>query len=73
MKTFFLIPPQPGAGAAHPRQHFAAAIRQSAAIQGLNQKVEEQRAELKQKETEVTEVKQRLEALERIVLKQKPN
>jgi trimeric autotransporter adhesin len=44
-----------------------------AAIQGLNQKVEEQRVELKQKETEVTELKQRLAALENIVLKQKSN
>jgi hypothetical protein len=44
-----------------------------AAIQGLNQKVEEQRAELEQKETEVTELKQRLEALEKIVLNQKSN
>jgi len=40
-----------------------------AAIQGLNQKVEEQQAELSRKETEVTELKQRLAALEKIVLK----
>jgi trimeric autotransporter adhesin len=44
-----------------------------AAIQGLNQKVEAQQAELKQKETEVTELKQRLAALEKIVLSQKSN
>ena len=43
------------------------------AIQELNQKLEEQRAELTQKETEVTELKQRLAALERIVLNQKSN
>ena len=40
-----------------------------AAIQGLNQKVEAQQAELQQKETEVTELKQRLATLEKIVLK----
>jgi hypothetical protein len=44
-----------------------------AAIQGLNQKVEEQRGQLEQKETELTELKQRLEVLEQIVLKQQPN
>jgi hypothetical protein len=44
-----------------------------AAIQGLNQKVEEQRVELKQKETEITKLQQRLEALEKIILNQKPN
>jgi len=44
-----------------------------AAIQGLNQKVEEQKGELEQKETEVTELKQRLDALEKIVLNQKSN
>jgi len=44
-----------------------------AAIQGLNEKVEEQRVELKQKETEVTELKQRLVVLEQIVLNQKSN
>lgn len=38
-----------------------------AAIQGLNQKLEEQRGELKQKETEITELKQRLERLERFM------
>ena len=38
-----------------------------AAIQGLNQKMEEQRAELKQKQTEITELKQRLEKLERLL------
>jgi len=37
-----------------------------AAIQGLNQKLE-------QKETEITELKARLEALERIIRSQKPN
>jgi len=37
-----------------------------AAIQGLNQKLE-------QKETEITELKQRLDTLERIILKQRPN
>jgi hypothetical protein len=41
-----------------------------AAIQGLNQKLND---ELKQRETEITELKQRLEALERIVLNEKPN
>lgn len=44
-----------------------------AAIQGLNQKVEQQRAELKQKETEVTELKQRMATLEKIMLNQKSN
>jgi len=44
-----------------------------AAIQALNQKVEEQRGQLEQKETELTELKQRLQALEKIVLNQKPN
>jgi hypothetical protein len=44
-----------------------------AAIQGLNQKVEEQRTELKQKQTEIAELKQRLDALERIIRNQKPN
>ena len=38
-----------------------------AAIQGLNQKVEEQRAELKHKQMEITELKQRLEKLERLI------
>ena len=41
------------------------------AIQGLNQKVEEQRAELQQKQTELEELEQRLETLEKIVLNQK--
>jgi hypothetical protein len=36
-----------------------------AAIEGLNQKVEQQRLELNQKETEVTELKQQNEALEK--------
>ena len=44
-----------------------------AAIQGLNQKVEEQRAELKQKEMEITKLQQRLEVLEKIILNQKAN
>ena len=39
-----------------------------AAIQGLNQKVEEQQAELKQKETEITDLKARLEKLEQLVI-----
>jgi len=64
MKAFFLIPPQPGAGAAHPRQHFAAATRRSAAIQGLNEKVESQIAELK---TENAELKQQLAELKVLV------
>jgi cell shape-determining protein MreC len=38
-----------------------------AAIQGLNQKLEEERGELKQKETEITELKQRLEKLEELM------
>ena len=41
-----------------------------AAIQGLNQKLTE---ELKQKGTEITELKQRLEALENIIRNQKSN
>ena len=55
-----------------------------AAIQGLNEKVEvgRQRAEvrsrkleeeLQQKETEITELKQQLEALEKIIRNQKSN
>jgi len=40
-----------------------------AAIQGLNQKMEEQRAELEQKAREMMELKQRLAALEQLVLK----
>jgi hypothetical protein len=43
------------------------------AIQELNQKVEDQKGELKRKETEIIELKQRLEALEQIVLSQKTN
>jgi peptidoglycan hydrolase CwlO-like protein len=39
----------------------------------LNQKVEEQRTELKQQQTEIAELKQRLDALERIIRNQKPN
>lgn len=38
-----------------------------AAIQGLNQKLEEQRSELKSKETEIAELKQRLEKLEQLM------
>jgi len=38
-----------------------------AAIQGLNQKLEDQRAELKQKQTEIAELKQRLERLEQLI------
>jgi hypothetical protein len=38
-----------------------------AAIQGLNRKVEQQRAELEQKQTELTGLKQRLEKLERLM------
>jgi hypothetical protein len=44
-----------------------------AAIQGLNQKIEKQQVELKQKEAEVAELKARLEKLEQLLLKQKPN
>jgi trimeric autotransporter adhesin len=51
-----------------------------AAIQGLNQELEEQRAEWKQKQTEITELKQkneslekRLEALEKIIRNQRSN
>jgi trimeric autotransporter adhesin len=44
-----------------------------AAIQGLNQKVEEQRAELNRKETEISELKKRLDALEKILLNQQSN
>jgi hypothetical protein len=42
-----------------------------AAIQGLNQKVEEQNSQLKKKDIEIQELNQRLEALEKIVLSQK--
>jgi trimeric autotransporter adhesin len=38
-----------------------------AAIQGLNDKVEQQSAELKEKETEIAELKTRLEKLERLM------
>lgn len=38
-----------------------------AAIQGLNQKVEQQRAELQQKQTEIAELKHRLERLETLL------
>ena len=43
-----------------------------AAIQGLNQKVEAQQGQLEQKQTEITELKTRLEKLERL-MNQKPN
>ena len=39
-----------------------------AAIQGLNQKVEEQRAELNRKEAEINELKKRLDEVEKILL-----
>ena len=42
-----------------------------AAIQGLNQKVEEQRSQLKRKESEIRELKDRLEALEKIIRHEK--
>jgi len=38
-----------------------------AAIQGLNQKLEEQKAELKQKQTEITELKWELGELKQLV------
>lgn len=38
-----------------------------AAIQGLNQKIEEQMSELKQKQVEIAELKMRLEKIERIL------
>jgi hypothetical protein len=44
-----------------------------AAIQGLNQKVEELKAELNHKDVENAELKQRLEALEKIVFNRKLN
>jgi hypothetical protein len=44
-----------------------------AAIQGLNQKVETSNARIQQLEAENDELKERLNALEQIVLKQKPN
>ena len=44
-----------------------------AAIQGLNQKVNLQSADLQEKETEIAELKQRLEALEKIIQNQKSN
>jgi uncharacterized coiled-coil protein SlyX len=44
-----------------------------AAIQGLNQKVEQQKSALKQKDAELQEVKQRLETLEKTILNQKSN
>jgi hypothetical protein len=42
-----------------------------AAIQGLNRKLQEQQAELQQKETEVTDLKLRLAALEEFIYQQK--
>jgi hypothetical protein len=44
-----------------------------AAIQGLNQKVEEQHVELNRKETEIAELKKRLDALEQILTRPKAN
>ncbi|MGA2244906.1 MAG: tail fiber domain-containing protein [Verrucomicrobiota bacterium] len=44
-----------------------------AAIQGLNQKLEELKTDLKHKDAENVELKQRLAALERIILGQKQN
>jgi hypothetical protein len=38
-----------------------------AAIQGLNRKVEEQRSQLEQKQTEITELRARLERLEQLI------
>jgi hypothetical protein len=43
-----------------------------AAIQGLNQKLEGQQIELNRKEAEIIELKNRLEAMEKILLNQKP-
>jgi hypothetical protein len=43
------------------------------AIQGLNQKVEDQRAELKSKQAEIDELKQRLARLEKLVLQSNGN
>ena len=42
-------------------------IYSAAAVRELNGKVEEQRSELKQKEAEITELKRRLEKLERLM------
>jgi trimeric autotransporter adhesin len=44
-----------------------------AAIQALNQKVEQQKSALKQKDAELQELKQRLKTLENIILDQKSN
>jgi hypothetical protein len=44
-----------------------------AAIQGLNQKMEELKSELNRRDAENTELKQRLEALEQMIRDQKPN
>jgi len=44
-----------------------------AAIQGLNQKVEEQAAQIKDKDEKIVDLEQRLDALEKIVLKEKSN
>jgi hypothetical protein len=44
-----------------------------AAIQGLNQKLEETQQAVKAKDDEIQDLKQRLDALEKIVLKQKSN
>ena len=44
-----------------------------AAIQGLNQKVEEQAAQIKDKDEKIVALEQRLDVLEKIVLKEKSN
>jgi len=44
-----------------------------AAIKGLNQKLEEQKEELNQKETEIARLRQRLDALENAVRSQYSN
>jgi hypothetical protein len=48
-------------------------IYSAAAVQELNRKVELQQRELKQKETEIATLQQRLDALEKIILKQNLN
>jgi hypothetical protein len=44
-----------------------------AAIQGLNQKLEGLQKEISRRDAENTELKERLQALEQIILKQKSN
>ena len=44
-----------------------------AAIQGLNQKMEEKDAKIQKQDAEIAELKQRLDALEKLILNQKPN